>query len=115
MNEMMGEWYPYFVILAGGVVTYATRGFGVLLAGRLSPDSEIFHWVGCVALALMTALIARMIIVPMGILQDAPAAARISAGLLALIAFYAARRSVLVGCAVGVAALIALTLLLRTL
>lgn len=114
MSESLGDFYPYFVMLAAGLVTYATRGFGVLLAGRLSPDSEIFQWVGCVALALMTALIARMIVVPIGVLQDAPLAARLTAGLLALAAFYAGRRSVLVGCVAGVSALIGLTLLLRT-
>lgn len=109
MAEAMGTYWPYFVVVAGGLVTYGIRVFGVVLAGRISVDSQVFQWVGCVAYGLLAALIARMILLPVGVLQEAPTAFRIVGAVVALAVFFAARRNVFYGCLAGVGTLVLLT------
>lgn len=111
MAEALGPYWPYFVVVAGGLVTYGIRVFGVALAGRISADSQVFQWVGCIAYGLLAALIARMILMPVGVLQEAPLLFRIAGTAAALAAFLLVRRSVFAGCIAGVGTLIALTAL----
>src|SRR5258706_14955641 len=66
MNDSLNIWWA---IAGAGAVTYASRGFGVLLSGRLNTDGLAFRWVAAVAYALLAALIARLIVVPLGPLQ----------------------------------------------
>ena len=96
---------PWFALLVGAVVTYLWRGLGVLLSGRISPDGAAIQWVGCVAYALLAALVARMIVLPSGALAEVTAGVRIAAAGLGAVAFLAARGNVVVGVAVGVLAL----------
>ena len=60
--------------------TYAWRGLGVLLAGRLEPDSDLFRWVSCVAYAMIAGLVMRLIVMPGG-----PLAGRLLAPLAVLL------------------------------
>lgn len=109
MAEALGSYWPYLVVVAGGLVTYGIRVFGVALAGRISVDSQVFQWVGCIAYGLLAALIARMILMPVGVLQEAPTLFRIAGTLVAVAVFFAVRRNVLFACIAGVGTLVALT------
>jgi branched-subunit amino acid transport protein len=111
MAEVLGTYWPYLVVVAGGLVTYGIRVFGVALAGRISVDSQVFQWVGCIAYGLLAALIARMILMPVGVLQEAPLTFRVAGLVAALAAFFLVRRNVLAGCIAGVGTLVALTAL----
>ena len=51
----------WWSIFGAALVTYASRGFGVLLSGRLNTDGPLFRWVSAVAYALLAALIARLL------------------------------------------------------
>lgn len=95
-------------ILVGAVASYIWRALGVALSGRIDPDGPVVRWVGCVAFAVLAALIARMILLPFGSLADTSVTIRLAAAALALGVFYAARRNLVVGVAAGG---IALTLL----
>ena len=66
-------------LAVAALVTYAWRGLGVLLSGRIDPDGPLFAWTACVAYALLAALIARMIVLPRGDLADTAALDRILA------------------------------------
>lgn len=87
-------------LAAAALVTYGWRALGVLLAGRLSPDSRLFEWVSCIAYALLAALVARMVLLPVGPLTETALGDRLAATALAVAAFFLCRRSVLAG-AVG--------------
>lgn len=96
------------VMLVGAAVTYAWRGLGVALSGRLNTTSPLFVWVSCVAYALLTALVARMIVLPLGPLAETQTLDRVLAALAALGLFFAVRRSILVGTLGGAAVLVLL-------
>lgn len=97
----------WLIVLACGLGTYAWRGLGVLLSGRIEVDSELFNWVACVAYAMVAGLIARIIVLPSGILALSPLPDRLVACALALAAYYLSRRNLFVGVGAGVLALIA--------
>jgi branched-subunit amino acid transport protein len=102
------------LILACGAATYAWRGLGVMLSGRVRTDAAVFVWVGCVAWAMIGGLTARILIMPTGILAATTFADRLVGAGVALAVFFAlTRRNLLAGVLAGFATMIVLTLVQR--
>ena len=97
----------WLLVLACGAGTYLWRGLGVLLSGRIKADSELFNWITCVAYAMVAGLIARIIVMPSGMLAASSLTERLVACALALVAFYASRKNLFVAVSAGVAAVVA--------
>lgn len=93
-------------IVACGLATWLWRGLGVLLSGRLDPKSAMFDWVSCVAYALVAGLIARIIVMPSGLLAQTALADRLLACVVALLAYRLARRNMFAGMVCGLAVFI---------
>ena len=96
---------PWLALAIGAVVTYLWRGLGVLLSGRISPDGAAIQWVGCVAYALLAALVARMIVLPSGALASVDLWIRLLAAAVGTLVFLGLARNVIAGVVVGVATL----------
>ncbi|MGB7543469.1 MAG: AzlD domain-containing protein [Burkholderiales bacterium] len=94
-------------VLACGASTYLWRGLGVLLSGRVRVESEIFTWVGCVAYAMVAALISSMVFVPAGTLAATTLVERLLACATALAVYYASRRNLFAGIVAGFAVIVA--------
>ncbi|MDP1536662.1 MAG: AzlD domain-containing protein [Burkholderiales bacterium] len=92
----------WLLMLACGAATYLWRGLGVLLSGRLNPQSALFEWISCVAYALVAGLIARIIVAPSGLLAQTALFDRLLACAVALIAYRLARGNMFVGLVCGV-------------
>ena len=107
---MTGSLWPWIVVLLSAVVTYAWRWMGVVLSGRIDPNGAAIRWVGAVAYALLAGLIARMIVLPQGPLQDTALTDRLAAAAIALAIFLLTRRNMLAGVAAGAGVLVLLTL-----
>lgn len=105
----MGDEEIWLVIGLTAVVTYLPRALGVALAGRIDPNGPVFQFVACIAYALLAGLIARMILFPVGPLQETALGNRLAAAALAFAVFLMMRRSVMLGVLAGTAALIGLT------
>jgi branched-subunit amino acid transport protein len=97
------------VLVAGAAATYVWRALGVALSGRIDSSGPVFEWVGCVAYALLAALIARMIVMPAGSLEATDLGARLVSAAIALAAFFLARKSIFFGVTAGTLALIGFT------
>lgn len=95
-------------VIACGAATYLWRGLGVLLSGRVRVESEIFTWVGCVAYAMVAALISSMVFVPTGTLAQTTLVERLLACAVALGVYYAVRRNLFAGIVAGFALVVAL-------
>jgi branched-subunit amino acid transport protein len=85
--------------------TYASRGLGVLLSGRISINGDLFTWVTCVTYSMIAGLVMRIIVMPSGLLATSLTWHRLLACLLGLAAYYVFRRNLLVAVAVGAASL----------
>jgi len=101
----LGIWPLLLLAIAA---TYVWRALGVLLSARMNPEGAVFQCVTCVSYAMLAGLIARMTVLPLGGLAEAPLADRLIAMGLAFAVFFARRRKVLPGVATGVAAFILL-------
>lgn len=104
----VSPWWPLVVLTAGAAATYVWRALGVALSGRISPQGKVFDWVACIAYALLSGLIARMILLPSGPLAVLALADRVGAAVLALAVFFLSRRNMPLGIACGVAVLMVL-------
>ena len=92
----------WLLMLACGAATYLWRGLGVLLSGRLNPQSAVFEWVSCVAYALVAGLIARIIVAPSGLMAQTALTDRLLACVVAFAAYRLARGNMFVGLLCGV-------------
>jgi branched-subunit amino acid transport protein len=83
----------------------------MLLSGRIALDSDLFRWLECVAYAMVTGLIARMIVMPSGTLAATPLAARLLACGVALLCYRLTRRSLPAAVASGTLVMVLLSYL----
>lgn len=86
--------------LAAGA-TYVWRAAGVFAAGWIRVDGAVFSWVTYVAYGLLSALVARMIVMPVGSLHTVPLIVRLGCAAAALAVFFLTRRNVAGGVAAG--------------
>lgn len=104
---MLEALWPYLVvILAGFLPNEAFRVAGVVLGRRIDDTTEFFVWIRIVAVALLAAVVAKLLFAPPAVLATVPLWLRLTSVALGLGAFYTARRSLLVGILSGEALLI---------
>lgn len=83
----------FFLIVAASFTTYFWRGFGVLIAARLNRDGVFFEWVSCVAYAMLAGLMARVLILPVGLLDETTMLVRGISMIAGFIVFFALKRN----------------------
>lgn len=104
----MADASPLMALIAASLATYIWRGAGAALAQRVGVGGAAFEWFSCVAYAMLAALIARIILLPAGILAEAPMIDRVGATMFGLALFFALRRHVSAGTIGGVLFFVAL-------
>jgi branched-subunit amino acid transport protein len=57
-------------ILVTSLATYISRFFGVITSKKIKETSKIFRWFNCLAYSTLSALLARIIIFPAGVLAE---------------------------------------------
>ena len=99
---------PWTLIVMCIAATYLWRALGTMLATRIEPDSAVFLWISCTSYALLAALVARMIIFPLGELADTPWVDRVAAAAIAIAIFQVFGRRTLASVATGFCVFVAL-------
>ena len=84
MNEMSSN--IILVILVTSFATYLSRFLGVVSSEKIDETSKIFKWFNCIAYSILAALIARMIVFPAGVLQNADLWLRLFVVIICIIA-----------------------------
>ena len=82
------------VIFVTAVATYISRFLGVLSSEKIKETSKIFRWFNCLAYSTLAALIARMIVFPVGALSEVDYLIRFIVILLSILIFYLTRKNV---------------------
>ena len=98
----------WLLVILCSVTTYMWRALGVLLSGRIRTDSDVFNWAACVAYAMVSGLIMRIVVMPTGVLASSLLSHRLLACGLGLAVFYLFRRNLFAAVCTGAAALTAL-------
>ena len=81
-------------IFVTAVATYISRFLGVLSSEKIKETSKIFRWFNCLAYSTLAALIARMIVFPVGALSEVDYLIRFIVILLSILIFYFTRKNV---------------------
>ena len=95
---------PLILLVLALAGTFLLRALGVVGAGHLDQKSALFRWVGCVAFAIAAGIMAKILVLPSGVLADAALAARLGGVALGVAIFFLAGRRILFGLGGGLAA-----------
>jgi hypothetical protein len=77
-------WGVWIALASACIGTYLCRAIGVMLAGKINQESEIFRWLSAVTYAMVAALTIRLIVLPTGLLDTVPLWIRIFICLLCI-------------------------------
>jgi branched-subunit amino acid transport protein len=69
MAAHLQGWGVWIALVSACIGTYLCRAIGVMLAGKINQDSEIFRWLSAVTYAMVAALTIRLIVLPIGLLD----------------------------------------------
>jgi hypothetical protein len=94
--------------VACALVTYFWRFLAVIFSGRLASDSAVFHWIECVAYAMVAGVVVRLVWMPSGTLATVPLSVRLMACVVAVVVYRLSGKKLLVGMAAGVGLFMAL-------
>jgi hypothetical protein len=107
------EFWPYLMLIVVGFLPNEVwRWLGVVLSRGIDENSEIISWVRAVATAILTGVVAKIVVFSPGALASVPLAVRLGAAAVGMAAFLVLRQSVLAGVAVGTGAIVIGTLAL---
>ena len=80
-------------ILVTSFATYLSRFLGVLSSEKIKETSKIFRWFNCLAYSTLAALIARIMIFPVGSLSEADYLSRATVVIISLFIFFITKRN----------------------
>ncbi len=96
-----GLW-PYLVLIGVGFLPNEVwRMIGVVVSHGIDENSELVVWVRAVATAILTGVVAKLIVFAPGALATVPLSIRLAAAGAGMAAFFLLRHSVLAGVLVG--------------
>ena len=72
MAAHLQGWWVWIALASACIGTYLCRAIGVMLAGKINQESEIFRWLSAVTYAMVAALTVRLIVLPIGLLNTVP-------------------------------------------
>ena len=82
-----------YAILVTSLATFLSRFLGVISSQGIKETSKLFRWFNCLAYATLSALIARTIIFPAGVLVDSTYSSRLIVVLLSLLVFFISNKN----------------------
>ena len=80
-------------ILATSLATYLSRFLGVVTSKKVKENSKIFKWFNCLAYSTLSALLARIIIFPAGVLAEVDYLIRFIVVFICLIIFLMSKKN----------------------
>ena len=91
MSEMSSN--IILIILVTSFATYLSRFLGVVSSEKIDATSKIFRWFNCIAYSILAALIARIVIFPAGVLEEAELWVRLIVIIISIIVFFISKKN----------------------
>jgi Branched-chain amino acid transport protein (AzlD) len=101
MTALEGLWPYLILIMVGFLPNEIWRMLGVVVSHGIDEGSELIVWVRAVATAILTGVVAKIIVFAPGALAAVPLSVRLTAAAAGMAAFFLLKRSVLAGVVVG--------------
>ena len=80
-------------ILVTSVATYISRFLGVVTSKKIKENSKIFKWFNCLAYSTLSALLARLVIFPAGVLAEVDYSVRFIVVFICLMIFLISKKN----------------------
>jgi branched-subunit amino acid transport protein len=87
--------FIYLSIVLASAATYFCRAFGIFSAKNLSVDSSVFQWIKCISIGIISAVIAKIILFPAGLLAETSSSSRLFATAVAIAIYFLFKKNVL--------------------
>ena len=81
------------VIVITSLATYLSRFLGVVSAEKIKETSKMFRWFNCLAYSTLAALIARLVIFPLGALSEIDYLIRFTVVILSIGIFFLTKKN----------------------
>ena len=81
------------VIIITSLATYLSRFLGVISAEKIRETSKMFRWFNCLAYSTLAALIARIVIYPLGSLSEVDYFTRFTVIILSILVFFLTKKN----------------------
>ena len=81
------------IIIVTSLATYLSRFLGVVSAEKIKESSKIFRWFNCLAYSTLAALIARIVIFPLGSLSEVDYLTRFVVVFLSIAIFFLTKKN----------------------
>jgi hypothetical protein len=101
VTVLEGLWPYLILILVGFLPNEMWRMLGVIASHGIDEGSEFVVWVRAVATAILTGVVAKLVVFAPGALATVPLSVRLAAAAAGMTAFFMFKRSVLAGVLVG--------------
>jgi branched-subunit amino acid transport protein len=101
MNVLVDLWPYLALVMVGFLPNEIWRMLGVVVSHGIDEGSELIVWVRAVATAILTGVVAKIIVFAPGALADVSLTIRLTAAAAGMAAFFLLKRSVLAGVVVG--------------
>ena len=96
MNESI-----YSAIIIASIATYICRSLGVFSSTRLSIDSDLFELIKCISIGVIVAVIAKIILFPVGLLEESPIHSRITGVIVLITTYFLFKKNILLSTIMG--------------
>ena len=83
----------FLAILVTSLATFLSRFLGFISSVKIKETSKIFRWFNCLAYSTLAAVIARTVIFPVGVLEEATYLSRLLIVILSLIIFFISKKN----------------------
>ena len=83
----------FLAILVTSLATFSSRFLGAISSQGIKETSKLFKWFNCLAYSTLSALIARTIIFPVGVLSETTYINRAAVVLFCLFVFFISKRN----------------------
>ena len=83
----------FLAILVTSLATFSSRFLGVITSEKIKENSKIFRWFNCLAYSTLAALIARIIILPSGVLSEVDYLIRFIVIISSIFLFYLTKKN----------------------
>ena len=94
---LWGPWEVWGILVLVSLATYLWRASGVVISARIKPDGDLSQWFSCVAYGMLAGLISRILLLPVGVLAEAPLMDRLVALAAGFMMFFLFKRAMMPG------------------
>ena len=91
----------YIAIIVASIATYICRCSGVFFSTRLKVDSNVFELIKCISIGVIIAVIVRIILFPVGLLDTSPLYSRLIGVSILLFTYFLFNKNILLSTILG--------------